>query len=92
MSYVKEKDKNKILEDLVGYAQPNSAVHEQQKAAITVRCTEDIESSIKSLEIQLAKNAASSDKVGNRIFWLNVVLTVATLVGAIATAVIAFKT
>ncbi|QQQ64702.1 hypothetical protein JJQ94_03570 [Pseudoalteromonas sp. GCY] len=92
MSYVKGKSKHEILEDLIGTAQPNSAVHEQQKAAITVRCTEDIESSIKSLESQLAKNATSSDKVGNRLFWLNVVLTIATLVGALATVVIAVKT
>jgi hypothetical protein len=66
-------------------------VHEQQKAAITVRCTEDIEASLKSLEEQLVKNAESSDKVGNKIFWLNVVLAIASLVGAIATVAIAIK-
>lgn len=40
------------LEELVKVAQPASAMHEQQKAAITVRCTEDIEASLKSLEDQ----------------------------------------
>jgi Mg2+/citrate symporter len=66
-------------------------VHKQQKAAITVRCTEDIEASLKSLEEQLVKNAESSDKVRNKIFWLNVVLAIASLVGAIATVAIAIK-
>ncbi len=66
-------------------------MHEQQKAAITVRCAEDIETSLKFLEDQLEKNAESSDKVGNKIFWLNVVLAIATLVGAIATVVMQSK-
>ena len=92
MSYVEGKNKNEILEELVKTANPNSVVHEQQKAGIIVRCTEDLESSFKSLEEQLVKNATSSDKVGNRIFWLNVVLAIATIVGTIATVVIAIKT
>lgn len=92
MSYVKGKDKSQILDDLAGTAQPGSRIHEQQKAAITVRCTEDLQDSLCSLGKQLEINAKSSDKVGQKIFWLNVVLALATLVGAIATVVIAVKT
>ena len=92
MSHVKDKDKNQILEELTRTAQVGSLVHEQQKAAITVRCTEDIETSLKSLEDQIKDNARSSDRLGRKIFWLNVVLAMATLVGAIATIVIAIKT
>jgi hypothetical protein len=43
MSYVAEKNKNEILEAMAGTAQPGSAIHEQQKSAILVRCTENIE-------------------------------------------------
>ena len=43
MSYVKGKNKNTILQDMYGTAQPGSVVHEQQKMGIIVRCTEDIE-------------------------------------------------
>lgn len=92
MSYVEGKDKNQILEELLKVAQPSSAVHEQQKAAITVRCTEDIEAALTKVEAQLKINAASSDRVANKIFWLNVVLASATVVAAVATVVIAFKT
>ena len=92
MSYIKGKSKTQVLEELAGTAQVGSQIHEQQKAAITVLCTEDIESSLKSLENQLKLNSESSDKVGNKIFWLNVVLAFATIVGAVATAFIAIKT
>ncbi|EOE6055862.1 hypothetical protein ACVDQD_003764, partial [Vibrio cholerae] len=92
MSHVKDKSKNEILEAMVGTAMPTSPAHEQQKAGIIVRCTEDIEKSIKSLENQLVKNADASDRMGEKVFWLNIILAVATLVGAVATVVIAIKT
>lgn len=92
MSYVKDKDKNQILEELKDTAQVGSQVHEQQKAALTVRCTEDIEASLSALKTQLKENAESSDRLGVKVFWLNIVLALATLVGAIATVVIAIKT
>lgn len=92
MSYVKERDKNTILDEMTKVAQPGTQVHEQQKAAIIVRCTEDIESSLRSLQAQLNENSESSDRLGKKIFWLNVVLTIATGLGALATGIIAFKT
>ena len=92
MSYIEGKNKTQVLDELAGTAQVGSQIHEQQKAALTVLCTEDIEASLKSLENQLKLNSESSDKVGNKIFWLNVVLALATLVGAVATAFIAIQT
>lgn len=92
LSYVKDKDKNQILEEMSETAQPGSSIHEQQKAAISARCTEDIEAAMAKVEAQLKVNAESSDKVASKIFWLNVVLALATLVGAVATVVIAAKT
>ena len=92
MSYIENKDKNQILESLMDTAQVGSQVHEQLKAAINVRCTEDIEFSLKSLENQIKENAESSTRLAKRVFWLNVVLAVATFVGAVATIIIAMKT
>jgi len=92
MSYVSGKDKNEILEALNGTAQVGSTIHEQQKAAITVRCTEDLVSAFENLEDQLKANSESSDSVGRKIFWLNVILASATVVAAIATVIIAVKT
>jgi hypothetical protein len=39
--YIKNKTKEEILADLKGTAEPGSVVHEQQKMAIIVRCTQD---------------------------------------------------
>jgi hypothetical protein len=36
MSFVKNKTKSEILEEMAGTAQPGSQIHEQQKAAIIV--------------------------------------------------------
>lgn len=77
-SYVKGKDKNQILEEMYGTAQPRSVVHEQQKSAIIVRCTEDLERAIKTLN--------------KKINGLDLALKIATFVGGIATALIAYKT
>ena len=43
MSYVQGKTKSEILDEMAGTAQPGSPIHEQQKAAIIVRSTEDIQ-------------------------------------------------
>lgn len=75
-----------------GTAQVGSSIHEQQKAAISVRCTEDIEAALAKVATQLKVNSESSDRIGNKLLWLNVVLALATLVAAVATVVIAVKT
>ena len=76
-SYVEGKDKNQILKEMYTTAQPGSVVHEQQKAAIMVRCTEDLEKAIITLK--------------NRITILDIVLAAATIVGALATMLMALK-
>jgi hypothetical protein len=77
-SYVEGKSKNEILEEMYGTADPHSVVHEQQKMAIMVRCTEDLEKAI--------------SKLSNKITFLDWALTGATVVGAIATTLIAYRT
>jgi hypothetical protein len=83
--YVEGKDKNQILNALVGTGQPGSPVHEQQKMGIVVRCTEDLEKAIGSLEKSMNLNASSSDRLAAKVYWLNVILAIATAIGAIAT-------
>ncbi|MCK4734402.1 MAG: hypothetical protein KAT65_18245 [Methanophagales archaeon] len=89
-SYIEDKTKEEILADLKGTAEPRSVVHEQQKMAIIVRCTQDLEKSLKNLEKSQIKSSDSMNKLSNRLFWLEIILVAATIVGAIATAKIAF--
>lgn len=90
--YVKGKTKNEILDSLIGTAQVGSPVQELQKMGIIVRCAEEIEKSISSLNITVdslqktvEESAISSNKLASKVFWLNVVLTVATVIYAAAT-------
>ncbi len=91
MSYTEGKTKNELLEKLEGTAHFGSQVWDQMKVGIAVRCTEDIENSIKSLENQIKESSDSSKKLNKSLLWLNIVLTSATVVGAIATALMAYK-
>ena len=64
MSYVQDKTKTEILNELAGTAQPGSQIHEQQKAGIIVRCTEDI-------QVSLEKQTNATRKVNNSLEQLN---------------------
>ncbi|WP_338155294.1 hypothetical protein [Vibrio metschnikovii] len=93
MSYVTEKDKNQILSEMIGTSQPGSSVHEQQKSAIIVRCTEDIQESISALSDEIdnlkmafEESSRSSSKVALSLNWLTFALV---LVG-IAQIIVAF--
>lgn len=85
--YVEGKDKNDILKALIDTAEPGSRAHEQQKMGIIVRCTEDLEKALGSLEGSMNRNASASDKLATKVYWLNVILAVATTVGTIAAIV-----
>ena len=76
-------DKNVLLENLLGTAQPTTAVHEQMKMAIFVRCTEDLETGLKSLENSMNDNADASQDLANKVRWLTAVIAVATLLGVV---------
>lgn len=86
-----EGDKNALLESLLSTAEPGSVVHEAQKSAITVRCTEDIEHAIGQLRSSVDANSAAASKLGGRVLWLNAVLAAATVVMAIATVLLVRK-
>jgi hypothetical protein len=81
-NYVDGKTKREILDSMTDIAMVGSQVHEQQKAAILVCCTEDMEKSIQNMEIAMAQSSNSNLVLAKKVFWLNVVLTAATVLGA----------
>lgn len=72
------------------YAQPGSLMHEQLLATISVRCAGDLERALKSLEDSQNRNAAASDRLAQKVFWLNVVLAIATVIGTLIAIAQAF--
>lgn len=64
MSYVQGKSKTQILDDMDATAQPGAQINEQQKAAILVRSTEDI-------QVALQEQARVTKKVNNALGQLN---------------------
>lgn len=48
-AHIKGKTADEILKDLVSTAEPGSPVHEQQKMAILVRCTDDLSGKVSDL-------------------------------------------
>lgn len=64
MSYVKGKTKSEILDEMTGTAQPGSQIHEQQKAGIIVRSSEDIQAA-------LEKQTNATRKVSSALEHLN---------------------
>ena len=77
------KSKNEILSMVGEKALATSEMNEHLVAAITVRCTEDLEQAMKNLEESQRQNAVASDKLAGRVYGLNFVLTVATVIGTI---------
>ena len=50
---------------------------------LQARCISDIETALKNLEDSQRKGAMASDKLAARVFWLNVVLAAATVIGTV---------
>ena len=49
--------------------------------------TEDLERALGNLEKSMNGNASASDKLATKVYWLNVILAVATAVGTVAAIV-----
>lgn len=77
------ENKTDLLTLLSKSGEVGSHVFEVQKSAILVRCSEDIEKSIDSLNKTISLNSTSNEKLSNRLFWLNIILGIITLVGAV---------
>ena len=64
------QSKMDIVKSLVDTAEPGSSVHEQQKMAILVKCTEDLEKSLEAFQKSVDRHADSNDALGKRIYFL----------------------
>lgn len=76
-------NKYEILEKLDEVGQPGSHAHEQMKMGIIVRCIEDLEKALNNLEISMNNNAKSSNSLSKKVLYLNIILTIATVVASI---------
>jgi hypothetical protein len=74
-SYIQGKSKNDLLRGLNADSWTNSPIYEQQRMAIFVRCTED-------LEIAVQNFTDTNNKLSKQILILNVIFGVFTMVGA----------
>lgn len=79
---IESKSKNQLVEELLEKSYP-AREFEHQKMVIFVRCTEDLEKSLKSLEDSMNSNATSSNNLANKVMLLNFILTAATVIGTI---------
>jgi hypothetical protein len=90
--WVTGKTKNQLLNDVLGTGAPGTAVNEQIKMGVFVRCTEDIEkvlsslnTTVDSLQQTVKESADSNNKLASKVLWLNRILTAATVIYTAAT-------
>ncbi len=95
---VNNKTKEELLAEFALHKDHNTLEGEQYTAAIIVKSSADIQASAKEIKEavdqfkKVVQDAGkSSDKLSAKLFWLNVILTIATVVGAVATAVLTFR-
>lgn len=93
MSYEDVKGKNKVqlLKDVCGGSDPGSIIFQQLRQAILVESTRDIEAAVNELRLSNERIATSNESLGRKLFWLNVVLAIATVVAASATCIQAWS-
>lgn len=88
----KFRDLKTLIDDFAApHATQNGVQHERAKAELGAKLSIDICSALEQLNSSVIASTESSDKLSKKIFWLNIVLALATSVGAIATAAMAFK-
>ena len=96
----KNKTKEQILEDAGKYDVVVKAdntgggieIHEYERMAISVKCTQDIENAIDKLVLQIKASNQSSDQLSRKIYFLNWVLVGATVIIALCTVLSLFVT
>ncbi len=79
---LKDKTKIQLLDKYFNSIQGGKP-NELYKMAIIAQCTSDIELSLKSLETSINKNADSGSNLSKKVFYLNVILTIATISGVL---------
>lgn len=81
---VNVKSKEDLLEEFCKRNEHNTLAGEQYTASIIVKSASDVHSAVTEFQ-------KSSEKFSGRVWFLNLILTIATVIGAIATAVLAYK-
>jgi len=89
----KEADKIQKLIDDIGAmnATSNAPRYEKARAEFQWHCVGKIVDSIEKLNNSIDENSKSNQSIASKVFWLNIVLTVATVIGSIATVAIALN-
>lgn len=92
MSYINDEKGNlltreQLVSKMIGTAQPGSEVHEQLKMAVIARSVGDIENAVSKLKESIDKSSYSNGKLSQKLFWLNIILTSATVVYAIVAVI-----
>jgi len=82
--YIRGKNRKELLSELYG-PDPGSIQHEQIKMAIIVECADALENAFSGLKQSMNRNADSSQQLAEKVLWLNVILTVATVAGVLIT-------
>lgn len=85
LTSIRDKHQKEVLDEMAESPQVGALINDVPKAAISIKCTEDIVNALSNVEKQLQNNSRSSEHVATKIFWLNIVLATATLVGTAAT-------
>ena len=73
----------KELLDLLETQEPGHIGREQLKMTITSHFVQNLEEAIHHHRLSLEKMTESNNKLSNKIFYLNIVLTGATIVGSL---------
>lgn len=71
------------LFELLETQQPGQIGHEQLKMVIFSHFLHSIESSISGHRMAVEEMSKSNDKLGHKIFYLNLALTIATIAGSV---------
>jgi len=90
MNNVDKKSKEDLLKEFLAVSSHNTLRGEQYAAAIMVKSVSDIQGSISEFNRTVKSIGESSDALSNKLFWLNLILVAATILGAIATFKSAF--
>jgi hypothetical protein len=83
ISDVQSKSKEELLAEFAKRTDHHTLEGEQFKAAIMVKCADDVTTSIESFRQTTKDLGDSSDKLSRKLFWLNVILVTVTIVGVI---------
>jgi hypothetical protein len=69
--------------ELLETQEPGSIRHEQLKMVITTENSKQLSNALIQLRASFDKNTSANESLATKVFWLNVVLTVATVLASL---------